>query len=66
MLILSRRIGEAVVIDEAITVTILGINGRQVRIGVNAPKKTPVHRQEIHDRIKQEAAAAAGGSHVPG
>lgn len=64
MLILSRRVGEAVVIDEEVTVTILGVKGNQVRIGVNAPKEVSVHREEVFERIKQQAAAAAGGTHV--
>lgn len=54
MLILTRRVGEAVVIDESITVTILGVKGNQVRIGTNAPKNVSVHRQEIFQRIKSE------------
>jgi carbon storage regulator len=66
MLILSRRVGEAVVIDEEVTVTILGVKGNQVRIGVNAPKEVAVHREEVFERIKQQAADAAGGSHVAG
>ena len=54
MLILTRRVGESLVIDEEITVTVLGVNGNQVRIGINAPKEVPVHREEIHDRIMRE------------
>lgn len=66
MLILTRRVGEAVVIGEEVTVTVLGVKGNQVRIGVNAPKSVSVHREEIFDRIKNEresageAGAAAG------
>ena len=54
MLILTRRVGEAVVIDEEVTVTVLGVKGNQVRIGVNAPKTVSVHREEIFERIKNE------------
>ena len=54
MLILTRRVGEAVVIGEEVTVTVLGVKGNQVRIGVNAPKTVSVHREEIFDRIKNE------------
>jgi carbon storage regulator len=54
MLILTRRVGEAVMIGEEVTVTVLGVKGNQVRIGVNAPKTVSVHREEIFDRIKGE------------
>jgi carbon storage regulator CsrA len=54
MLILTRRVGEAVVIGEEVTVTVLGVKGNQVRIGVNAPKSVSVHRDEIFERIKTE------------
>jgi len=57
MLILTRRVGEAVVIDEEVTVTVLGVKGNQVRIGVNAPKNVSVHREEIFERIKNERAS---------
>jgi carbon storage regulator len=63
MLILTRRVGEAVMIGEEVTVTVLGVKGNQVRIGVNAPKSISVHREEIFERIKneqqQDAAATA-------
>ena len=59
MLILTRRVGEAVVIDEEVTVTVLGVKGNQVRIGVNAPKSVSVHREEIFERIKNERNASA-------
>ncbi len=62
MLILTRRVGEAVMIGEEVTVTVLGVKGNQVRIGVNAPKSISVHREEIFERIKneqQEVAASA-------
>jgi carbon storage regulator len=54
MLILTRRVGEAVVINEEVIVTVLGVKGNQVRIGVNAPKNVSVHREEIFERIKNE------------
>jgi len=56
MLILTRRIGEAVIIDDQISVTVLSINGAQVRVGVNAPRDVSVHREEIYRRIKQQEA----------
>jgi carbon storage regulator len=54
MLILTRRIGETVMIGDEVTVTVLGVKGNQVRIGVNAPKDVSVHREEIFERIKRE------------
>lgn len=54
MLILTRRVGEALVIGDNISVSILGVKGSQVRIGVNAPKDVAVHREEIIDRIRSE------------
>lgn len=59
MLILTRRVGETVVIGNDITVTVLGVKGNQVRLGVNAPKEVAVHREEIFERIKQEKAEEA-------
>ena len=55
MLILTRRIGETLVIGDEVNVTVLGIKGNQIRIGVDAPREVTVHREEIHQRIKQEA-----------
>ena len=54
MLILTRRVGETVVIGDDVTVTVLGVKGNQVRLGVNAPKEVAVHREEIYERIKRE------------
>ena len=54
MLILTRRTGETLMIGDDISVTVLGVKGNQVRIGVNAPKDVAVHREEIFDRIKKE------------
>lgn len=54
MLILTRRVGETLIIGNDVTVTVLGIKGNQVRIGVKAPKDVPVHREEIFERIRVE------------
>ena len=58
MLILTRRLGETLMIGEEVTVTVLGIQGNQVRIGINAPKDISVHREEIYNKIKQEEMTA--------
>lgn len=57
MLILTRRIGEIIRIGNDITIAVLGIKGNQVRIGIEAPKNVPVHREEIYERIKKEREA---------
>jgi carbon storage regulator len=60
MLILTRRVGETLMIGDEVTVTVLGVKGNQVRIGVNAPRDVAVHREEIYERIKREQAEAGG------
>jgi carbon storage regulator len=57
MLILTRRAGETVMVGSDITITVLGVKGNQVRIGINAPKDVAVHREEIYERIQSEKGA---------
>jgi carbon storage regulator len=59
MLILTRRMGETLVIGTEVTVTALGVHGNQERLGVNAPKDIEVHREEVYERVKQEKAEEA-------
>lgn len=58
MLILTRRVGETLMVGDDISITVLGVKGGQVRIGVNAPKDVSVHREEIYQRIQQEKTAS--------
>jgi len=60
MLILTRRVGETLMVGDDVTVTVLGVKGNQVRIGVNAPKDVAVHREEIYERIRKENEAGTG------
>jgi carbon storage regulator len=77
MLILTRRVGETVMIGDEVTVTVLGVKGNQVRMGINAPRTVAVHREEIFERIKHEGQdsefaqgsdpkAAADSPHISG
>ena len=58
MLILTRRVGETLMIGDQITVTVLGVKGNQVRVGISAPKDVSVHREEIFQRIKRDDGVA--------
>jgi carbon storage regulator len=66
MLILTRRIGETLIIGDNVTITVLGVKGNQVRLGVNAPKSVSVHREEIYERIQREQAGQGGHGAVAG
>jgi carbon storage regulator len=61
MLILTRRVGETLMIGDNVTVTVLGVKGNQIRLGVNAPREVAVHREEIFARIKREEANGEAG-----
>ncbi len=62
MLILTRRVGETLMVGDDVTVTVLGVKGNQVRIGVNAPKEVAVHREEIYQRIQKEREGGSNGN----
>ena len=64
MLILTRRVGETLMIGDEVTVTVLGVKGNQVRIGINAPKDVSVHREEIYERIKREQGGVTPGGNL--
>ena len=65
MLILTRRVGETVMIGNDVTVTVLGVKGNQVRVGINAPKTIAVHREEIYERIKREQEGTGDNDSEP-
>ena len=65
MLILTRRVGETVMIGDDVTITVLGVKGNQVRVGINAPKNVAVHREEIYERIKREQHPAEASEEKP-
>jgi len=62
MLILTRKLGESIAIGDGIKVTLLEVRGKEVKIGVQAPRDVPIHRQEIYEKIQQENLRAAGTS----
>lgn len=64
MLILTRRVGETLMIGDEVSVTVLGVKGNQVRIGIQAPKSVAVHREEIYRRIQREKEQSTGGHSV--
>ena len=60
MLILTRKVNETLMVGDDVSVTVLGIKGGQIRIGINAPREIPVHRQEVYEKIMQERKEAEG------
>jgi carbon storage regulator len=65
MLILTRRVGESLMIRDDVTVTVLGVKGNQIRIGIEAPKAVPVHREEVYMRIQREQPGELQGETIP-
>lgn len=62
MLILTRRISESIILGDDVKITVLGVKGNQVRLGIDAPKHLSVHREEIYERIQQEKKAGGGSA----
>ncbi len=65
MLILTRRVGESLIVGDDVTLTVLGVKGNQIRIGVDAPKEISVHRKEIYERIQQEKLGGGNIAEAP-
>jgi carbon storage regulator len=57
MLILTRKIGESLIVGNDVSITVVGVNGHQVRLGINAPKNIEVHRQEVYEKIQKEKSS---------
>ena len=65
MLVITRRVGESIMVGDNVKVTVLQVKGGQVRIGIDAPRGIAVHREEIHERIRGESADGAGDDDAP-